>query len=339
MKTDAARLRQTLAAPAPAIRLYLLHGADEAAAQAAAQQLGRAMGAEAERVDLDGAALRKDPARLVAEATSPSLFGTPRYIRIAAVGEESLEALTLLLQAAGTDAPVVALAPSVRTTAKVVKLATDSPHALACAFYPPTAAEAEKFAAALARDHGLAFEHGVARRMAEASGGDASLMAQEIIKLALFLDAAPERPHSLGHDALDALGADHSDASLPHLVAAVVDGEPAILGGFLEQLRAEGGSPVPWLRAIARRLLTLAEMQVAIDAGEPPAAVMKKHRVFFREEAATLAALRRWSPAALARGVHRLRAAERAVMGGSAAGDAIAETAAIAMARGIAARR
>ena len=339
MKIDAHRLRQAIAAPAPPVRLYLLHGSDEAAGQAAAHDIGRTFGADAERIDLDGATLRKEPGRLADEAASPSLFGTSRYIRVTGVGEESLEALTLLLAAGHGDAPVIALAPAVRTTAKIVRLAVESPDAIACAFYPPTMAETERLASGLAQRQGLTVEPGVARRLAEATGGDQALLAQEIAKLALYLDTTPERPRPLDHAALDALGADLGDTALPAIVAALIDGEPALLGSRLEQIASDGGSPVAWLRAVERRLLTLGEMRAAIDAGDSPAAVMKKHRVFFREEAATLAAVRRWSPAALARALHRLRTAERAAMGGSMAGAIIADAAALTVAREMAAGR
>ena len=339
MKVDAGRLRQAMAAPSPAIRLYLLHGADEAAAQAAAREFAQALGADVERIDLDGATLRKDPGRLAMEAASPSLFGTPRYVRIAGTGDESLEALTLLLAAEHGETPIVALAPAVRTSARIVKLAIDSRAALACAFYPPTIAEAERLIVGLARDAGLLVEPALARQLVDATGGDQAILHQELTKFALFLDAAPDRPQPLDETTIDALRADHGEVSVPDLVAALVEGEPAVLGAMLEQARADGGSTVTWLRAVARRLLTLLEMRTAIDGGEPPAAVMKKHRIFFREEAATLAVLRRWSPVMLATGVQRVRAAERAVMGGSAAGTVMAEVAALAMARGIAARR
>lgn len=339
MKVDPGRLRQAMGAPSPATRLYLLHGPDEAAAQGAVLLLARTLGRDVERVDLDGAALRKDPARLASEALSPSLFGTPRYVRVTGVGDESFEALSLLLAADHNDAPVVALAPTVRTSARIVKLAIDSPAALACAFYPPTAAEAERLVLTLAREAGLLVDTSLARQLVDASGGDQGLLAQEVDKLALYLDAAPDRPQPLDAAAIDALRADHGETAMPDLVAALIDGEPAVLGAMLEQIHAEGGSAVTWLRAMARRLLLLTEMRAAIDGGEAPAAVLKKHRVFFREEAATLAALRRWSPASLAKAMHQIRAAERAVMGGSAAGTVIAEAAVLTMARGLAARR
>ena len=339
MKVDAGRLRQAMASPSPAIRLYLLHGSDEGAAQAAARQLASSLGADVERIDLDGAALRKEPGRLACEAASPSLFGTPRYVRVTGVGDESLEALELLLAADSGDVPVIALAPTVRASARIVKLANEAPAAMACAFYPPMAAEAERMVVGIARDAGLQVEPSLARQLVEATGADQAILHQEIAKFALYLDAAPDRPQPLDEAAVAALRADHGELTMPDLAAALVDGEPAALGAMLDQAHADGVSTVTWLRAMTRRLLTMLEMRTAIDGGEPPAAVMKKHRVFFRDEAATLATLRRWSPAMLAKGLHQIRAAERAAMGGSAAGPVIAKVTTLAMARGIAARR
>ncbi len=99
-----------------------------------------------------------------------------------------------------------------------------------------------------------------------------------------------------------------------------------------------GASPIPWLRALARRLVALAEMRADMDKGEPVEAVMKRHRVFFREEAATARALRRWNPAMLGDALARVRAAERAVMAPGNAGGVLAETAVLSLARALARR-
>lgn len=339
MKVDAGKLRSALAAPSPDIRLYLLHGPDEAGAQAMVQRLAASMGAEAERIDFDAAALKNDSARLADEAASLSLFGGARFIRAAPIGEESLDALTALLAAERAGNPVIAVAPTVRSTGRIVKLAIDSARAMACAFYEPTAAEAEKIVALIARDLGLQPEPGVARRIAEAGGNDRAIIARELEKLALYLDADPARPRALDNGAVDAIGADLSDSAMGELVAAVIDGQTAALGVALDRAGDGGASPIPWLRALARRLMTLAEMRADIDAGEPPAAVMKRHRVFFREEVATLAALRRWSPAMLAEALLRVRRAERGTMASANAGAVLADAAAIAIARAAASRR
>lgn len=339
MKANAGQIRQALQSPRRDVRFHLLHGPDEAGAVALAALLGPALGADAERIDLDGAALRGDPGRLADEAASLSLFGTPRWIRITGVGEESVAAVTALLDLDSAANPVVAIAPGVRTTAKIVKLALDHPRALAFACYPPTQQDAEKLAAQLAQDQGMRVGAGVAARLVEASGGDRAVLAREVEKLALYLDAAPDRPADLDMAALDAVGADLEEGETGALVEALVDGRPDLLAGELARLGEAGTSPIPWLRQVARRLVSLAEMRADMARGEPVEAVMKRHRVFFKEEAATARTLRRWTPAMLADALARVRRAERAVMAPGNAGGVLADDAVLGLARALARRR
>ena len=322
--TKLREIEAALSPPSPDIRLYLLHGPDASAAQELATRLGAAVGADAERVDLDGAMLRGDPARLADEAASLSLFGGARFIRVSNAGEESADAFAALLAAEQAGNPVVALAPTVRSTAKIVKLAIDSPRAMAFACYEPSLADLERVAVSIARDQGLRPVGGVARRLVGASGGDRAVIAREVEKLALYLDAAPDRPHDLDDAALDALGADLGDAELTRLVDSVVDARTADLGDELARLEEANVSPIPWLRQLVRRLLVLAEMRADIDRGEAVGTVLKRHRIFFREEESYARALRRWSAPMLARAIDRVREAERSVMASGTAGHVLA---------------
>ncbi len=335
MKANARDIKSALERPSPDIRLYLLHGPDGSATAELANVLARAMGRDAERVDLDGATLRSDPARLSDEAASMSLFGGARHIRVSPAGEECLEAFTALLEADHAGNPVVALAPTVKSTAKIVKLAIDSRRAMAFAAYEPSAADLERLAAAMVRDHGLRPGGTTAVRLAASCGGDRAVLAREIEKLALFLDAAPDRPHDLDDAALDAIGADLGEAEMGHVVDAVVTGHTAVLGAELARLTEAGTSPIPWLRLLARRLMTLAEMKAEIDAGATQDTVFKRHRIFFREEANTAQAIRRWNPAMLSTALTRVRNAERAVMSSGNAGSVLAEHALIELTRGV----
>src|SRR3546814_14529575 len=86
-----AQIESALKAPDNATRFVLLHGPDEAGSRALAKVLGAAMGAEAERIELGGAELKADPARLADEAASISPFGGARYIVVEAAGDEVLE--------------------------------------------------------------------------------------------------------------------------------------------------------------------------------------------------------------------------------------------------------
>jgi DNA polymerase-3 subunit delta len=80
VKANKAQIDRALKAPDSEIRFVLLHGPDEAGSRALVRALGTAMGADAEKIELGGAELKADPARLADEAASISLFGGARYI-------------------------------------------------------------------------------------------------------------------------------------------------------------------------------------------------------------------------------------------------------------------
>lgn len=260
-----------------------------------------------------------------------SLFGTARHVLVTGAGDEALAAVTALLEADRAGNPVVMISPTLKATSKLAKLALESPAALALACYVPGGDQLESIAAEIARDHGLRLAPGVARRLMQAGGGDRIVMTREIEKLALYLDAAPDRPGVCEQEALDDVGADLGEAELGDVIEAVIAARPGALGDALRRMDEAGVSPIPWLRTLARRLASLAEMKGEIVNGGDIGGVMKRHRVFFKEEASTGAALRRWSPAALARALAEVRAAERAVMSAATAGDVLASQAMLSL--------
>lgn len=331
MKANAQQVRAAVDRPRADVRLILLHGPDAGVAADLAARFARAV-AGAERVDLDGAQLRSDPARLADEAASMSLFGDRRWIRVTNATEEALAAVQALLDLPRAD-PALVLAPGVKAGGKLVRLGNDHPRAVAHACYPPTPADLERLAAGLARDAGLRCAPPVAARLAAAGGGDLSVLAREVEKLALYLDADADRPADLDMAALDAVGADLGEAEAGELVDAVVAGAPDRVAEEVARLRGAGTSPIPWLRQLQRRLLALAAMRAEVDRGEAADKVMERHRVFFREKEATARALRAWPPALLARALARVREAERAVVAPGNAGTVLAESAVEAIAR------
>lgn len=333
MKANANQLRQAIDSVNPAIRLYLLHGPDEAGAREWALRLARAMGPQAERVDLDGAALKADPGRLAVEAASLSLFGGARHIRVTGAGEESADAADLLLKAECAGNPVVVIAPTVKAAGKLVKLAIAAPAAMSFACYPPEAADAERLASAIAAEHGMRAAGSVSSRLFAASGGDRAVLTREIEKFALFLDAAPERPMLLDDAAIDAVGADIGTSEISRAIDAAIAGDVALLGTELQQLRDAGISPIPLLRSLVRRLMTLAEMRGEVDGGAGIADVIERHRVFFKEKAGTNKALRQWNAERLSIAINRLRVTERALMASGTAGDILADAALLEIGR------
>lgn len=333
MKASAAQIRAAVDAPKPDTRLYLFHGPDEAGAADLAARLARALGPEAERVDIDMKMLRDQPGRLADEAASLSLFGGTRYIRVSGIEEGAAEAVTLLLGAERAGNPVVAIGPGLKASGKLVKLAIAAPNAMAHACYVPEGADAARLAATVAREQGLRLTGDVPQRLASASGGDRAILAREIEKLALYLDAAPDRPRDADGEALDAIGADLNDVELHHAIDAVIDGRVADIGGELAHLSESGTSPIPLLRQLARRLMTLADLRSDMDSGLGADEVLEKNRIFFRERPAYSRALRRWNAAQIARAIDRVRQTERALMHSASAGEVLAEAECTAIAR------
>ncbi|MDH4742448.1 DNA polymerase III subunit delta [Sphingomonas sp. CBMAI 2297] len=331
MKANATQIRAAIEKLNPDTRLYLFHGPDEAGAADLAAKLGKALGPEAERIDLDMKALREQPGRLADEAASLSLFGGARYVRLLGVEEGAAEAIGLLLNAERAGNPVVAIGPGLKASGKLVKSVIAAQNAYAHACYVPEGIDATRLAANIAREHGLRLTGEVPQRLAAATAGDRAILAREIEKLALYLDAAPERPRDADGAALDAIGADLGDSDLSDAITAVVDGRVGDIGTELARLGE--GIGVPLMRQLARRLQSMAEMRIDLDRGGDMDEVLEKHRVFFREKAATGRALRRWNGVQLARAIDRVREAERAMMHSGSAGEVLADAEAVTIAR------
>ncbi|WP_298811703.1 DNA polymerase III subunit delta [uncultured Sphingomonas sp.] len=333
MKASQAQLTAALDRGGGDIRLFLLHGPDESGAQAFAARLARSMGEGVERIDLDAATLRNDPARLADEAASLSLFGERRFVRVTGVGEESADAVEALLQAPSAGNPVVVMAPSAKATGRLVKLALAADRAMSFACYPPDGNNAEALVAGMAREQGLRLGAGVAARIVRASDGDRAIMASEVEKLALYLDAGVDHPLDASVSDLEEIGAELDEGDIAPIVEAVIAGDAAALIDALRPMQGSDASPIPWLRALARRLASLSEMRAAVDAGEGAGQVVKRFRVFWREEGATIAALQRWNVPRLTRVLEIVRATEREVMTRGAAGRTIADQQLLTLAR------
>ncbi|MGC8035405.1 hypothetical protein ACP3WA_25065, partial [Salmonella enterica] len=66
------------------------------------------------------------------------------------------------------------------------------------------------------------------------------MMTRELEKIALYLDAAPERPREIDDATLDAIGADLGDSEISRAIDAAIDGGPDRLADELGRLRVAG---------------------------------------------------------------------------------------------------
>ena len=315
MKANRAQVERALAKPAET-RLFLLHGPDEAGSRALVRRLGEAMGADAERIDLRGAELKEDPARLADEAAAISMFGGARWILVEQAGDEALPAVEALLEAPAAGNPVALVAGALKPASKLLKAALAAGNAFAFASYAPDAEQADRLVFDLARAQGLHVRSDIAHRVAAACGGNRSVIEQELAKFALYLDASPEGPKPLDHETIDAVGSGAEEGDLSRLVDSVLTGDAAGLEAEIARLRAEGQEGIGLTRALFRRMTLLARLRAEVEQGKSPSAVMASagKSLFWRDKDVIEPQLRRWRADLIAKAISRLAEAERQVM-------------------------
>jgi len=326
VKANKGQIDKALRAPSD-LRFFLLHGPDESGSRALVKTLAGAMGEAAERIDLAGADLKNDPARLADEAASISMFGDRRWILVEPAGDECVEALEALLEAPAAGNPVALVAGSLKPASKLLKLALAAPQAMAFASYLPDAGDAGRLALEMARAEGLILRPDVAHRIAESCGGNRALIGQELTKFALHAGASPEAPRPVDHDLVDALGAGSEGGDLSRLVDSVAGGDPAALEAELGRLRAEGQEGITLIRAMLRRMALLARLRAEVEQGSSVSAVMASSgkSLFWKEKGAVAGQVSRWRGTLIAKAMSRLVEAERQVKAAGGVGPLAAD--------------
>jgi DNA polymerase-3 subunit delta len=284
----------------PDVRFFLIFGQDESAIADIATQMG-AQWAGAERIDIDSDRIRSDPALLADEASSLSLFGDKRYVRLNFRREEGLAAVENLLALENTSNPVIATAGNLTKASKLRKLAESHNRAMAHICYMPEEGDAAAAIMANAATQGLKLDRALAARISRYTGQDRKLGAAEVEKLALYYDASPERPATVEVSAFEALSAETGEENISGLINEVMGGELRKVGVELAAARDMGVDAIRIIRALQRRVSLLASLRAKVENGANPGAVVKATRsIFFKEADAFVRQLGRWPSARLA---------------------------------------
>jgi DNA polymerase-3 subunit delta len=323
------------------LHLFLFYGPDESASRAFVPAVAAALGGDVERIDLTGAELKGDPARLADEAAALSMFGGARLIVVDRAGDESATAVANVLALETATNPVVLLAGELKKSAALLKLVEASQRAIGIASYPVDERNAEALVGDQALTLGLRPDPGVAARIAAASAGNRGIIVRELEKYAAFLDAAPDAPRQLDHETVDAIGADVGEGDLSRLLAADAGGDSDQAETELARLRAEGKDGIQLVRAALRRMTMLARLRAEVERGKSVGAVMASagKSIFYKEQGAVQAELGRWRAETLAKAISRLIEAERQIMMAGGPGPIAAEAELLAIARQAARRR
>jgi DNA polymerase-3 subunit delta len=170
--------------------------------------------------------------------------------------------------------------------------------------------------AELGRSVGLKISTAVAARIAAAAANDRAIAAQELQKLALYLDASPHSPKELDHDAIDAVGTDPAEGDLMRLADLAMTGEIAALADELARLPSGGSEGIPVVRSLQRRLMMLAPARARIERGDSVDAVMTSlgKSLFWKQKSMVAQMLSNWNAERLAKVAERAGRLERSLM-------------------------
>jgi DNA polymerase-3 subunit delta len=311
----------------PAVRFTLLAGPDEATMEAVAVRLIGLAGKEAERLDLTGSQLAQDPSLLAAEAASMSLFSPARIIKLelSGSGDDSLAAVEALLAAETAINPVIATGASVTAKSKLVKLVEGSDQAVAAICYQPDRRALVGIAMAAAQEQGLRIANSEAQLLVDLVSGDQALMRREIEKIALYLDAGPDRQRQVTPADIAALGAATHEEDVSECINVALGGRVRDLPEMLAKAAAVGVAEIRIIRALAIRALALARLRAEVDGGAHPATVVsaRSSGIFWKERDAVTAQLHIWDSVRIARLMSRLLDCERALKASGTAGGVL----------------
>jgi DNA polymerase-3 subunit delta len=211
---------------------------------------------------------------------------------------------------------VIAIAGALPKTSALLKLAESSSEALAFAAYPPEGQDAERMVVDVGRRFGLKISSPVAARLAESSGNDQAIVAQELQKLALYIDASPHGPKELDHGAIDEVGADTAEGDFQRLADLALGGELGELSDELARLPTGGSEAIPVVRSLQRRVLMLTPLRARVERGERVDAVLTSSgkALFWKDKAKVQRMLSKWSAEELATVADRAGKLERSLM-------------------------
>lgn len=314
MKIATAQVARAVDKPDPAVKFYLFYGPDEAGSRHLATRLIGALGAE--KFAISAAAIKGDPAALADEASAMALFGGPRAIWIEPAGEEITDGVASVLDGASVESPVIAIAGALRKTSGLLKLAEGHGAAAAMISYVPEGRDADQMVIGAGRTEGLRIERDVASRLAAACGNNQAVVAQELAKFAIFLDAAPDRPRDLSYDVIDLLGADSAEGNLMRLGDLALSGDAGELIEEFDRAALVPGETIPVVRALQRRLLQIAPLRAKVEHGERVDGVMASmgKSLFWRDKPLMQRLLTNWNAERIAQAMERAAAVERAAM-------------------------
>lgn len=330
--------------PSDRAPVVLVYGPDDGLVAERAAAIVKAAAGKADDpfslVRLDGADVVSDPARLVDEATTVSLFGDRRIVWVRDCGARNiLPAVQPLLDRTDTGSLVVIEAGDLKKGTGLRKKVEDHPTALALPCYADTAQDIARLIDQELKEAKLEIDRDARESLEAHLGADRLASRGELRKLCLYAHGTGR----ITHADVAAIVGDASAFAMDELIDAVAGGDVVAADLTLRKLEASGTHPSVAGTVLIRHFQLLERARAEIGPGRGAAEVVERLQppIFFRRRPAIARQLGLWSKERLARALDHLDEMMRQTRQKPQLAEAIVSEATLKLARAaaVAARR
>jgi DNA polymerase-3 subunit delta len=333
MKLSVAKANGFIDRPDTSLKIYLVYGPDSGMVRENAHKLLKAFVKDINDpfsvCAVESSTLAKDASRFADEMASQSLLGGRRVVHVLDAGDEIFPHIDRFLTSPSPgDSVAILEGGELEKRSKLRARIEEADGCMAIPCYPEEGAALEARVKNLLQEQGFTATREALSKLTSLLPPDRIGLRLELEKLVTYALNDPQK--RITPDIVEACLSDGGEQDMDEAVTAAASGEANKLEKQMKRLQASGSAPVALLRAAQRHMLRLYEARAKMDAeGRSADDAMKSLRppVFFKQEAAFRAQLRRWSPLSLERALGMLLKAEAQVKSSNMPAELIAEKA------------
>jgi len=307
-----AEIDRFIAKPSSDAGLILIFGPDRGLVTERADQLISRFDTSADDpfsiVKLDGADIGSDANRLIDEASTVSMFGDLRVIRVRDIGNRNvIPAVAPLLDAPPPGAIVVIEAGDLKRGTGIRKRVESHSRAIAIACYPDAGRDLERLIKDEFSGSGITVSDAARQALAALLGSDRLVTRSELNKLRLYVGDA-------GHidiDDVEAVIGDSSALQTDQVVDMVAGGNLDGLEAQFRRLIAAGSAPDMVVMAALRHFQMLDAARAQHDRGEAADQIVSRLRppIYFKRRGLVSRQINLWQTSGIRRAQEILNAA------------------------------
>lgn len=282
----------------PTVRAVLVFGRDEGLARERADSISKQIAPDLsdpfQVARPSSEDIKQSPSILMDELATISMLGGRRLVRVDGIGNETIEAVKLVLGGDKGDGLLVMTAGDLKPTSSLRKTVEAAKNALAIVCYEDSAQDLMGLIQSALANAGLGATQDATAYLVENLGGDRAVSRGELEKLVLYKGAGGGQVTLA--DAEACVG-DTAALGLNQIAEAVTAGDLVRLEKLLERARTSNENAVAILRTLQGRMMRLHLARGHMDMGMSPHDAMAKLRppVFFGERDKFQLELGRWN--------------------------------------------